>query len=215
MDKIVVFGAGGHAKVVIDVVQKQGRFGIEAIYDDDRNKLDLFGYPIVHDMGQVRRLEVRRGIIAIGHNWTRFLMLGRIQEAIPDFTFISAVHPFTSLGRNVRLGEGTVVMAGCCINPETLIGSHCIINTHASLDHENVVKDFANVSPGVITGGKVTLEEYCFVGLGAKIIENIRIGAHTIIGAGATVVSSIPEKNLAFGNPCRLIRPVDIGEKLV
>jgi sugar O-acyltransferase (sialic acid O-acetyltransferase NeuD family) len=215
MDKIVIFGAGGHAKVVVDVVERQGRYVIEAIFDDDKTKHVLLGYPVVHELEKVRQSGVTQGIIAIGNNWTRSAMVGRIRNMIPDFAFITAVHPFTSLGRNVRIGEGTVVMAGCCINPDTLIGKHCIVNTRASLDHENVVNDFANVSPGATTGGKVTLGEYCFIGLGAAIIQKVTVGAHSIVGAGAVVVKSVPEKVLAFGNPCRTIRPIDIGEKLV
>ena len=215
MDGIVVFGAGGHAKVVVDVLERQGLYKIEVVYDSDRNKRELFGYPIVHDLEQVRQLGVRQGIIGVGHNWTRSIISRQIREMIPDFRFITAVHPTASIGRGVRIGEGTVVMAGCCVNPDTVIGRHCIINTHASLDHENVLKDFANVSPGVVTGGNVALGEYCFIGLGAHIIQKVTIGAHTIIGAGATVVKDIPEKVLAFGNPCRSIRTISIGEKLV
>lgn len=215
MDGIVVFGAGGHAKVVVDVVEHQGLYKIELVYDEDRNKPELFGYPIIHDLEQVRRSGFRQGIVAIGHNWTRSVLSKLIQDTIPDFRFITAVHPNASIGRNVRIGEGTVVMAGCCVNPDTVIGRHCIVNTHASLDHENLLQDFANVSPGVVTGGNVALDEFCFIGIGAQIIQKVTIGAHTIIGAGATVVKDIPEKVLAFGSPCRSIRTVSIGEKLV
>jgi sugar O-acyltransferase (sialic acid O-acetyltransferase NeuD family) len=215
MEKIVVFGAGGHAKVVIDTIEKHRCYEISAVYDTDRDKCEILGYPIIHDLEQVNLLDIQKGIVAIGHNWTRSLLVAHILKLFPELTFVTAIHPFTAIGKNVRIGEGTVVMAGCCINTDSVIGRHCIINTRASIDHENIVHDFANVSPGVTTGGNVVLGEYSFIGIGANIIQKSTIGAHAFVGAGSTVLRNIPEKTMSFGLPCKVIRSTKIGDKFV
>lgn len=215
MEKIVVFGAGGHAKVVIDIIEREGRYTIGVVYDADHNKNNIMGYNIVHNLHILSEDGYNKGIIAVGHNWTRYQLLRNIESQVPGFSYITSIHPHTSIARNVKIGNGTVVMAGCCINSDSQIGNHCIINTHTSLDHENIVGDFANVSPGVITGGNVKIGEYSFIGIGVNIIQKTNIGAYTFIGAGSLVIDEIHDKVLAYGNPCKVIRSISSDEKLV
>jgi sugar O-acyltransferase (sialic acid O-acetyltransferase NeuD family) len=215
MEKIIVFGAGGHAKVVIDVIERQAKYSIGFVYDTDPTKKNIMGYPILHDFERLKEQGLFQGIIAVGHNWSRSQLRQRIDVQLPGFSYVTAIHPNTSIGRNVKIGVGTVIMSGCCINSETHIGSHCIINTCTSLDHENIVEDFGNVSPGVTTGGKVKIGEYCFIGLGVNIIQKTNVGAHSVIGAGSLVIKELKDKVLAYGTPCKVIRPISIGDNFV
>jgi sugar O-acyltransferase (sialic acid O-acetyltransferase NeuD family) len=215
MDYVIVFGAGGHAKVVIDVIESQAKFKIAAVYDADLNKSSLLGYPIFHDIGRIKEMGINNGIVAIGHNTTRKTVALKILEIMPDFNFVTAVHPFTAIAHGVVIDKGSVIMAGCCINADSTIGMHCIINTRASLDHENLISDYVNVSPGAATGGNVSIGESTFIGLGVNIIQKISIGSNSFIGAGSLVVKQIPCNVLAYGMPAKIIRPISVDDNLI
>jgi sugar O-acyltransferase (sialic acid O-acetyltransferase NeuD family) len=216
MDAIAIFGAGGHGKVVVDILEREGRCRIGAVYDAGRVEVDQFlGYPLVHEIKDILNLKIRRGIVAIGDNGTRRKLVEAIQGVFPSFEFISATHPSANIGRNVQMGQGTVVMPGACINVDSVIGDHCIINTHASIDHENRLADYVNVSPGVTTGGQVKIGYGAFIGIGATLLEKRHVGDHSFIGGGAVVTSNIPDHALAYGVPCRVVRALKTGEKLM
>lgn len=209
MRPVVLFGAGGHARVVADILEKQGTWRIAAVIAQDHPHGDFLGYPV---RSSLDGLNVGEGVVAIGDNWTRARVAEQILAERPDFHFVTPVHPSAQIGRDVTLGPGTVVMAGVCINPGTRVGAHCIINTRASVDHDNVIEDFASLAPGVTTGGNVRVGPYSAVGIGATCVHGRRIGEHAVIGAGAVVCADVPERVVAYGVPCRVIRPRAAGE---
>ena len=214
-DSIVIFGAGGHAKVVVDVIECQAKYKISAVYDSDINKTILLDYPIYHEISRIKDLRVNKGIVAIGNNHIRKLLVKEIVDCIPDFQFITAIHPSVTLARGVHIDAGTVVMPGVCINTDTIIGKHCIINTGVYLDHENILSDYVNISPGSVTGGNVVVRDLAFVGLGSKIIQKVFIGSNSFIGAGSLVIRDIPTDVLAFGSPAKIIRFITDKEKFI
>jgi sugar O-acyltransferase (sialic acid O-acetyltransferase NeuD family) len=209
MDQILVFGAGGHAKVIIDIIEKQGRYKIAGIVD--RGGADLLGYKYLGGDDAVAGLGVKRGIVAVGDNFVREKIVAKIAAVVPDFEFVTAVHPSAQLARGVVLGAGSVVMAGACLNTDTRVGAHCIINTQSSLDHECAIADFASIAPGAILGGNVTVGAGSAVCLGAKIIHKVGVGTGSVVGAGAVVVEDVPAGVLAFGVPCRVIKKREPG----
>lgn len=208
MRPVVLFGAGGHARVVADIIEKQGVFRIAAVVSRDGGA--LLDYPVRTALGD---LDIMEGVVAIGDNWVRSQVVARVLAERPDFRFVTPVHPSAQIGRDVVLGPGTVVMAGVCINPGTRVGAHCIINTRASVDHDNVLDDFASVAPGVTTGGDVRVGPYSAVGIGAACVHGRAIGEHTVIGAGAVVCADVPDHVVAYGVPCRVIRPRSPGDR--
>ena len=215
MNEIIVFGASGHAKVVIDIIEKRGDLKIIGLYDDvNKKKRFLFNYPIFHKIGEIKEIATKTGIIAIGDNNARLRMFKLIKDEIPDFEFVSIVHPSVVIGKNVKIGIGTVIMAGCCINPDSRIGDHCIINTCSSIDHDNKIEEFAGIAPGVVTGGNVVVGRLSFVGLGTKIIQKVNVGSNSIIGAGSTVIHDMPKNIIAFGTPCKVIKSNDYNAKV-
>ncbi|MCT4781650.1 MULTISPECIES: acetyltransferase [Exiguobacterium] len=215
MEDIVLFGAGGHTKVVIDIVEQMERHHIIGIYDDRPELMGTtyFGYPV---LGPIRSdYAVNRGIIGIGNNDSRALVSRIILEQAPEFEFVHAIHPSACIGRDVTIGAGAVVMAGAVINPSTTIGPHCIINTMASVDHDCRVDAFASVGPGTHLGGNVHVMGHSFVGIGATVIHQVTIGSESVIGAGATVVHDIPNNVIAIGSPAKPIRTRETNEKFL
>lgn len=206
--KILLYGAGGHAKVVIDAIHKGLEYEVIGIVDKQlQEDIFLAGFPIIAEIDVFNVLRQVDGcIVAIGDNWTRSCVVASIKKIRSDVDFVSVVHPFTSIGQNVKIGVGTVILAGAIINSGTSIGDHCIVNTRASLDHDNVLGDFASVAPNVATGGNVVIGNFSALSIGATIIHNIHIGEHTVIGAGALVTKDIPQKIVAFGIPAKKIR---------
>jgi sugar O-acyltransferase (sialic acid O-acetyltransferase NeuD family) len=209
LQPVIVYGAGGHAKVVIDILEVSGQYHVLGLVDDDPVKagMILCGYRVLGDM---RTLLEWKGepislILAIGDNSVRSLLAERLTK----LPFVTAIHPTATLARSVTVGAGTVVMAHAIMNPGSSVGGHAIINTGAIVDHDCFIGNFAHLSPGVKLGGHVTIGPKVHVGIGATITNNVAVGAGSIIGAGAAVVENVPPGVVVVGVPARVVRSVD------
>jgi sugar O-acyltransferase (sialic acid O-acetyltransferase NeuD family) len=211
MDSVAVFGASGHAGVVIDIIEKQGSYRIAGLIDSQIPAgAERFGYRV---LGHERDLltimvehNIEYGIVAIGSNFVRHGMARRILEVAQNLRFVSAIHPSAQIARGVSIGPGTVVMAGAVINTNSRVAEHCIVNTNASVDHDNVLERFSSLGPRAATGGNVRIGEFSVIGLGASVIHGRTIGMHTVVGAGATVIKDIPDLVVAYGTPAAIAR---------
>lgn len=210
MADIIIYGAGGHAKVIIDIIEQAGIHKIIGLVDDTGSVESLMGYPVTRDINNHLDNGVKAGLVAIGGNWLRSFIVSKILDKCSDFAFVTAIHPSVKKARDVVVGRGTVVMAGCNINPFTQIGRHCIVNTGSNVDHDCTVNDFASLAPGVTLGGNVVIGNYTAVGLGASVIQKIEIESHTVIGAGSVVIKNIPSHCVAYGNPCKFVRTREV-----
>ena len=218
MDNIVIIGSSGHAKVVIDIVRKEGKYNVAGLLDRFRNVGEkTAGYPVLgkeEDLPElVEAHELKGAIVAIGDNFVRSTVVARINEICPDLPFVSAVHPDASVAMEVSIGQGTVVMAGVAINPCCSVGRFCILNTHSSLDHDSIMEDFSSLAPRAVTGGNCRIGRYSAVSIGAVLIHGIHVGEHTVIGAGSLVVKSIKSFVVASGAPAKVIRSRKQGDK--
>ncbi|WP_419872080.1 acetyltransferase [Candidatus Pristimantibacillus sp. PTI5] len=216
MQKIIVYGAGGHAKAVIDTIEKAGIYQIEGILDGYKPVgTTFYGYDILGDESWLSSnlSTVSSGIAAIGDNWTRAKVVATIKEKHPHFSFITAIHPTASIAKGAQIGHGTVVMAGCVINSDTLVGDHCVMYTQSSADHDSKLGEFVTLAPKACTGGNVSIGEYSVLSLGANVIHGRTIGEHAVIGAGSTVLTDIPAYTIAYGTPARAIRARERGER--
>jgi len=217
MENIVLFGSGGHAKVILDILEKGGKYKVLGTIDDGKEvgenvwcSYDVIGK--MEDIGSIPHLD---GIlVSIGDNWIRSKVVERILEKYPDISFINAVHPSAQIAGDVEMGVGNVVMANAIINSGTKVGNHCVINTRASVDHDNRLEDFVTVAPGSTTGGDVRIGEQSYIALGASIIHGKNIGEHTIVGAGSVVVKDIPGYVVAYGIPAKTVRKREAGRVL-
>ncbi len=218
MKNILIFGASGHGKVVIDIIEKEHIYNISGLIDDNKNlPVDFSGYRLLGTTDDIihiiKKYDIYGGIVAIGDNWTRSKVVGKIKSILPDFPFVNTIHPSALIARDVTTGKGCVVMAGTVINSNTRTGDFCIINTRASVDHDNIIEDYASIAPGVTTGGNVKIGSFSAVSLGANIIHGITVGEQTVVGAGSTVLKDLPSYVVAYGTPAQVVRGRKAGEK--
>jgi len=205
---LLIYGASGHAKVVLDAALSCPGFHVVGLLDDNPS---LHGKAIwdVPILGGFAELERQQGsgallVLAVGANDTRQKLAKRVAHL--GYPFATVVHPSAQVGRGVVLGAGTVVMAGVAINADTQVGAHAIVNTGAMIDHDSVIGDFAHISPGAHLPGEVRVGTLVLVGVGASVIPRISIGEGAIVGAGAVVVKDVPPWVVVAGVPARVIR---------
>lgn len=201
--KVVIIGAGGHAKVVADIVLCCGD-EVVGFLDDDSSKLGKKVYKNYEVLGVLHdyvRYEDCEFVIAVGDNYTR----ERIKNKM-SVNWYTAIHPSAVVADTVKIGVGTVVMAGAIINSDAVIGNHCIINTGVTVDHDNVVEDYVHISPGAHLAGNVKVGEHSWVCIGASVINDVTICRDVIVGAGATVVKDISESGTYVSTPARRIK---------
>lgn len=218
MDNIVIIGSSGHAKVIIDIVQQEGRYHIAGLLDRFR-KVDeqTLGYRILgkeEDLPELTKIHFLKGaIVAIGDNFVRSQVVSRIRELCPGLPFVSAVHPKASIATEVSLGEGSVIMSGVSINPCSSVGQFCILNTNSSLDHDSAMEHFSSLAPGVTLGGNCKIGKYSAISIGAVMIHGVHVGEHSVIGAGSLVIKNIESFVVAYGTPAKIIRSRQPGDK--
>lgn len=195
-NSVYLYGASGHAKVVMDIAQK-AYCNVPCLIDDNPNVNELAGLPVVHSAEGLSPI-----IVTIGDCQIR----KRIVEKIGDREYLTVIHPSAIKADSVKLGYGTVVMAGAILNPYASVGNHCIVNTGASIDHDCIIHDFVHIAPHSTLCGEVEIGEGTWVGAGTTIKQGIHIGKNCFIGAGAVVVKDIPDDSLCYGNPARVVR---------
>lgn len=209
--KLILVGAGGHARAVADVVRALGAYAIAGLIDSFRPAGSTrFGYEVLGGEADLpalcRKLNVQTLFVAIGDNYQRAAMTARIRASLPGIGFATLVHPSAVVGGDVQIGEGTVLMPSVVVVGGSVVGEGCVLNTACSLDHDGVMEDWSSLGPGVVAGGNVCLGARSFVGLGARIVHRVSIGADTVIGAGSLVLHDLPASVLAYDSPCRVVR---------
>lgn len=198
-NNIVLYGASGHCKVIMDSIFLQGDT-IEAILDDSPKKKHLYEIPIIK-AGDFKVSNDTLLTISIGDNKVRKMISEKISAK-----FHTVIHPKAILSEYSSIGEGTVVMAGAIVNPDSVIGKHCIINTGAVIDHDCTIGDYAHISPNAALAGDVKVGEGTHVGIGASVIQGVTIGKWAIIGAGSVVLKDVEDYAVVVGNPGRIIK---------
>lgn len=212
MEEIVIFGTGGHAKVVHDILIQQNKYKVCGFVSLEADRTEFMGLPHFNQ-ANFADLKYTAGIVAIGDNSTRNRVVDFIKKLNSQFKFVSAVHPSASVASDVFIGSGTVVMAQAAINPGSRVGSFSIVNTGAVIDHDCFLGEFSSVAPGCVLGGNVSIGNFSAVSLGASIIHGKKIGEETVIGAGSVVLDDVGGYQVAFGSPCRVVRSRAHGDK--
>lgn len=218
MKNIVVVGSSGHAKVVLDIIEKQGIYKVAGLIDAFRPVGDkTLGYSIIGTEIDLPKIideyHIHGFIVAIGDNFIRSKVSKNIQELCQKLTAVSAIHPSAQIGLQTIIGKGSVVMAGVVVNPSCEIGQFCILNTKSTLDHDSIMEDFSSLAPGVTTGGNCRVKNHTAISIGSTIRHGITIGEHSVVGAGALVLDEVQSFSVVYGTPAKKIRSRTKGEK--
>ena len=190
---MILYGASGHAKVIIDILEANGE-KIDFIVDDNPELTDLLGYEVRRNTG-----EYDETIISIGSGEIR----KKVAESIKVGRYLTAVHPSAVVSPRATLGDGTVVMQGAIVQSCANVGEHCIVNTGASVDHDCEIGDFVHVAPHATVLGGVKVGDGSWIGAGAVVKQYIIIGKNCMIGAGAVVLRDVPDGATVVGVPGR------------
>lgn len=203
-DKLLIIGASGHGKVVADIALKMNKWKSIAFIDDEESFEVSMGLEVIGKTADViKYMDEADFFIAIGNNATREKIQEKLEAEGASISVL--IHPNAVIGEQVRFGVGTVVMAGTVINCCTKIGKGCIINTGATIDHDNLVEDYVHISPGVNIAGTVKIGKGTWLGIGSKVSNNLNICSGCKVGAGAVVVKDINKSGTYVGVPARRV----------
>jgi sugar O-acyltransferase (sialic acid O-acetyltransferase NeuD family) len=200
--RVVVFGAGGHGRVVADIVRACG-WKLEGFLDDDAAKGAIVsGSPVfVADewLGSGADCRVALGI---GDNRARDAVAKRIRKT--GATLVSAIHPSVVISASAQIGEGVVIMPGAVLNSGCRVGEGAIINSGAVVEHDVQIGRFAHVSSNSTAGGGAQIGNYSLIGLAATVLPGRRVGSDCVVGAGAVVADEVQDGQVAYGVPARV-----------
>lgn len=211
--KIVIFGAGGHAKVVAEIAALN-QWDVIGFIDgvNPLRKGETFYSSKVLGGNEVLesllRNDVKHAIVAFGDNRMRVQTARNLLKQ--GFQLPSAIHPSSICAGDAKIGDGTIIAAGAVIGPSTSIGQYVIVNTQATLDHECSVCDGAHIGPGAVVTGGVVIGECSWIGAGAVISDHINVGADSIVGAGSVVINNIPDAVISYGVPAKVSRNINL-----
>lgn len=204
MGRILVYGQGGHSKVIQMMISSSSDKVVSLIADDDQEKTNLL-VPIKIVQAQkiaAYALEFDRVVIAIGTNAIR----KKVAENCKQKDFATLIDSSAVVARDSIIGEGTVIMPMSVINPFVRIGKHCIVNTGAIIEHDCLIGDYSHVSPGAVVTGAVKIGSLVHIGANATILPGVIIEDNVTIGAGAVVTKNVKANSVMVGNPAKEIK---------
>lgn len=210
--KIVGLGAGGHAKVIIEILLAQANLEISVLLDVDPRLWGSkqMGIPVIGSDDLLPGLfesGIRQafiGVGSLGENDIRRNLYFKARQL--GFKITPCMHPSAIVSPSAVLGEGPTIMAGAVISTAARIGANVIVNTGAIIEHDCLLEDHSHVAPGAQLGSAVTVGEGAHIGIGASVRQCIHIGRNAIVGAGAVVVRDVPENTVVVGVPARSLR---------
>jgi sugar O-acyltransferase (sialic acid O-acetyltransferase NeuD family) len=200
---VVVYGAGGHGKVVAEILTVSG-YTVMGFVDDAPARVgssigDLPVFAAAEWLGWHPDAEVAMGI---GDNPARQRAALRVKQN--RGSLITVVHPRAIFSRTAKIGDGAVIMPGVVLNADCEIGDGAIVNTGAIVEHDVKVGHYAHLSPNCTLGGGALIGDCTHIGIGASVLPQKRVGANCVIGAGAVVIDDIPDNSVAYGIPAKV-----------
>jgi len=207
--KVIIIGAGGQGKVVLDILRVEKRCEVMGFIDNSLSMRGsvIQGVPVIGDLSVLPELvsnDIKGAIVAIGDNKTRAKTAEAVVKA--GLKLINAIHPTAIISPDTRMGVNNVIAAGAIICTDVCIGNNVIINTGAIIEHENIIEDNVHISPGSKLGGQVTVKKGAHIGIGSTLIQNITVYEYSIVGAGAVVLEDVPAGTTVVGIPAKGIK---------
>lgn len=207
MRHIVLFGAGGHYKVVRDTIDQCNTLNIVSIVPADKSggeEIDLKKTVFEPDLKKMWEKIQFDCFLSVGNNKIRKRLFEEVRKSLPLVSFPVISHPSAEISKNTKIGAGTFVAAHSTIGTHSEIGIQVIINTNASVDHDCVIGDFSFVGPNAALGGSVRIGDNSFVGIGASVLPGVRIGNNVTVGAGSVVIRDVEDGDMVVGVPGRI-----------
>jgi sugar O-acyltransferase (sialic acid O-acetyltransferase NeuD family) len=205
MQDVFIYGAGGHCKVTIDLLNQLGNYHIIGILDDNP-KLEgqsCLGYKITGKIDSLRSYPNCKVVVGTATPNARRKIWER--AASIGYEPVTLVHPWAYIASQVTIGPGTMILANAIVNTGVKIGKGTLINNGAVVEHDCVVGDFVHIASGAHLAGAVEVGIGAFIGIGATIIEFVKVGKNSIVGAGAVVIKDVPAGSTVVGNPARVL----------
>jgi sugar O-acyltransferase (sialic acid O-acetyltransferase NeuD family) len=198
---IVMIGAGGHGKSVINVLWQAG-YTVTAVIDESQEKWghNLLGVPIISPESDIATTPGQEAIIAIGDNKNR----EKTSKIFSYLRWATVISPLATVYPHAKLGVGCVVLPGAIVGSDVFVGDHVIISSQAILAHDCKIGDFAHMAPGASLTGNVTVGEGSFLATGCNVIPGVTIGEWAMVGAGATVMRDVPDNGKAYGPSAKI-----------
>ena len=211
MTPVIGLGAGGHAKVVIEILRLAGSYEIVGLLDIARARweTEVAGVKVLGGDELLPEIHGRGisaafiGLGTVGDASQRKLLFEKAREH--GFEIVSAIHPQAIVSESAEIGCGPTVMAGAIINADARLGDNVIVNTGAIIEHDCVVGNHAHIATGACLAGAIHVGDGAHIGIGASVRQGIHIGRHAIVGAGAVVIRDVPEGVVVVGVPAKEI----------
>ncbi len=216
MKEVIGLGAGGHAKVVIEILQMRGEYEVIGLLDPQSSlwHTDILNVPVLGDDNLLSELYNNQGVRYA------FIGLGSVGDSRPrqrlyqkardqKLEIVRAIHPQAWISPSAQVGYGPTIMAGAVINANVRFGDNVIVNTGAIVEHDCIIGDHVHIATGAHLAGSVYVEEGAHIGLGASVLQGVRIGRNAIVGAGAVVVDDVPDSVTVVGVPARILQNED------
>lgn len=206
--RCVIIGAGGHGRVVLDILLRSRSYEVVGFVDSNpaTHGRRMDGVPVLGDLTKlpdlVKTHTITGAIVAIGDNGIRRAFADRVEAM--NLQLINAIHPSANLAHNVTVGRNVVIAAGVLVSTHCQIGDSVILNTGCIVDHESMIGTAAHICPGARLAGRVTVESGAFIGIGATVIQNLRIGYESVVGGGAVVIRDVEPMTTVVGVPARV-----------
>jgi len=205
---ILIVGAGGHGKVVLDIIRSAGQHRPVGFLDADPGRIgaNIHGLDVLGQINLLPKLKskARGAIVAIGDNRTRLIYAEKLRQE--GFELVSAVHPRATVASTAKLGTSVVVSAGAVVGADAAIEDCVIVNSLAIVEHECHIAKGAHICPAAALAGRVSIGETAFIGLGSRIIQCLSVGRGAVVGAGAVVIADVPDFSTVVGVPARVIK---------
>ena len=209
--QLILIGGGGHAKSVIESINKLNEFDIVGILDVKEkvgsyiSNIKVIG--IDEDLEKYYSKGIKYAFITLGSIGESKLRKKLYENAKNiGFIFPNIIDKNSKIANRVLKGEGNFIGNGAIVNTDAKIGNNCIINTGSIIEHDCIIEDFVHISPGSTLSGSIKIGQNSHIGTNSTIIQGISVGKNTIVGAGSVLLKNLPDNVIAYGNPCNIIR---------
>jgi UDP-perosamine 4-acetyltransferase len=206
MDKVIVLGASGHARSVVDIILQNKEYEVYGLVAGDKES-GFWGIDVVgqdSDLKEIYDSGIKYAFVAIGNNEIREKISNTLKEI--GYQLINVISKYAVISPHAKLETGIVVMPGAVLNAEVIIGEGCIVNTNVSIDHDDVIGKYSHIAPGCAISGFTQIGRKCFLGTGTNVIDSVVIEDEVTIGAGTVVIKNIIKGSKVVGVPARIIQ---------